>query len=99
MFLVRKGRAFYATLYQYVLFSIEGGGRLLKHGGLGILDHRFSEESMHNTSKATSGELVENLLGGTALNYVGRRACVRPASTDARKERKYAEMAELARQK
>ena len=39
-----------------------------------------------------------SLLGGTALNYVGHRACVRRASVGARKGQKYLYMAELARQ-
>ena len=55
-------------------------GHSVKHGGLGIPDPRFSEESAYNTSKADSGELVDSLLGGTALNYVGLRAYVCKAS-------------------
>ena len=57
----------------------------------------MSAKSEYNTSKVASGELVESLLGGTALNYVGHGACVRRASAGARKERKHVEMAELAR--
>ena len=45
-------------------------GHSFKHGGLGIPDPRLSAESAYNTSKAASGELVESLLGGSALNYV-----------------------------
>ena len=59
----------------------------------------MSAESVYNTSKETSGELVESLLGGTAFNYVGHRACVRRESAGARKERKHVEMADLARRK
>ena len=43
-------------------------GHSVKHGGLRIPDPRLSEESVYTTSKADSGELVDSLLGGTALN-------------------------------
>ena len=56
-------------------------------------------ESAYNIYKAACGELVGSLLGGTALNYVGHRACVCRASARARKLRKYVELAELARPK
>ena len=59
----------------------------------------MSAEITYNTFKADSGELVDSLLGGSALNYVGHRACVRGESAEARKERKYVELADLARQK
>ena len=59
----------------------------------------MSAESVYNTSKADSGELVDSLLGGSALNYVGHRAFVCRTSAGARKERKHVEMAELDRQK
>ena len=55
-------------------------GHNVKHGGLVIPDPWLSTESAHNTSKAASGELVDSLLGGSVLNYVGHRACVRKAS-------------------
>ena len=55
-------------------------GHSIKHGGLGIPDHRLSAESAYNTSKVTSRELVDSLLGGSVLNYVGHRACVHKAS-------------------
>ena len=48
-------------------------GRSAKHGGLGIPDPWLSAESVYNTSKADSGELVDSLLGGSSLNYVGHR--------------------------
>ena len=51
-------------------------GHSVKHSGLGIPDPRKSSESAYNTSKATSGELVDSLLGGTELNYIGHRACI-----------------------
>ena len=43
-------------------------GYSVKHGGLGIPDPQMSSESAYNTSKAASGELVDSLLGGSALN-------------------------------
>ena len=70
-----------------------------KHGRVGILDPQLSAESAYNTSNAASGELAESLLGGTALNYVGHRACICRASLVSRIERKHVELAELSRQK
>ena len=55
-------------------------GHIVKHGGLGIPDQRLSAECAYNTSKTASRELVDSLLGGSILNYVGHRACVRKAS-------------------
>ena len=52
----------------------------------------MSAESAYNTSKAASGELVDSLLGGTALNYVGHRAYVRGESAGARKYPKQIDM-------
>ena len=49
-------------------------GHNVKHGSLGIPDPRQSAESAYNTSKAASRELVDSLLGGSALDYVGHRA-------------------------
>ena len=71
----------------------------VKHGGLVILDPRLSVNSEYNTSKADSRELVDSLLGGTALNCVGHRACVRGTSEGARKEKKHDKMVELDIQK
>ena len=48
-------------------------GHSVKHGGLGIPDPRLSADSAYNTSKAASGELVDSLLEGSVLNYVGHR--------------------------
>ena len=59
----------------------------------------MSAESAYNTSKAASRELVDSLLGGSALNYVGHRAYVRGASAVTSKEAKHVELAELARRK
>ena len=74
-------------------------GHSVKHGGLGIPDPHLSAEIAYNTSKAASGELVDSLLGGSALNYVGHRACVRKASLAARCEKMHVELGDLARQK
>ena len=52
-------------------------GHIINHGGLGIPNPRLSAESVYNISKASSGELVDYILGVTTLNYVGHRACVR----------------------
>ena len=71
-------------------------GHSVKNGGLVILDPRLSEDSAYNTSKAVSGELVDSLLGGTALNYVSHREYVRGASAGERKERDYVDMEEMA---
>ena len=59
----------------------------------------MSAEIAYNTSKADSGELVDSILGGTNLNYVGHRACICRASAGARKERKHVEMVDMDRQK
>ena len=74
-------------------------GHSIKHGGLVIPDPRFSEESAYNTSKVYSGELVDSLLGGTALNYVVHRECVRRASLAARRENMHVKLGDLDRQK
>ena len=62
-------------------------GHSVKHGGLGILDPQLSAESANNGSKAASGELVDSLLGGPALKYVGNRACVCKTSLAVRREK------------
>ena len=74
-------------------------GHIVKHGDLGIPDPWFSAESLYSTSKVDSGELVGYLLGSNSLNYVGHIACVRESSAGVRKDQKYIEMGELARQK
>ena len=51
-------------------------GHSVKHSSLGIPDPRQSEESAYNTYKAASRELVDSLLGGFILNYIGHgRQC------------------------
>ena len=74
-------------------------GHSVKHGSLGIPDPRLSAEISYNTSNVASGELVDSLLGGTVLNYVGHRACICRASAGAQKEQKHVEMADLDIQK
>ena len=58
-------------------------GHSVKNGGLGIPDPRLSADSAYNTFKASSRDLVDSLLGGSVLNYVGNRVCVRKASQTA----------------
>ena len=74
-------------------------GHSLQRGSLGIPEPWSSVESVYNTYKAASGELLGSFLGGTALNYVGHRDCVCRDSLGARKERKWLDMTELDRQK
>ena len=73
-------------------------GHGVKHSGLGIPDRWQSAESACNTSKVANMELVDSLLGGSVLNYVGHRACVRKASQPARLSKQIAEMSELYEQ-
>ena len=74
-------------------------GHSVKHGGLCIPDPRSSAECAYNNSKAASRELLDSLLGGSVLNYVGHRAGVRKASQTARSAKMHVELGELARQK
>ena len=74
-------------------------GHSVKHGGLGIPDPRSSVERAYNTSKAARRELVDSLIGGSILNYVGHRACVRKAGQTARRKIKMSvELVEVFRQ-
>ena len=59
----------------------------------------MSAESAYNTSKAASRELVNSLLGGSVLNYVGIGACVRRSSLAEKREKMQVELGELARPK
>ena len=70
-------------------------GHSVKHGGLGIPDPWLSVEIAYNTSKADSRELVDSLLGGSVLNYVGHRACVRKASQTSRITKISVELADI----
>ena len=74
-------------------------GHSVKHSGLCIPDPRLSAESAYNTSKGASRELVDSILGGSALNYIGHRACVRKASLAARHAKMCVELVEVARRK
>ena len=74
-------------------------GHSVKHVGLCIPDPRLSAESAYNTSKTASGELEDSLLGGSTLNYVGHRACIRRARFPARRAMMHVEQDELARRK
>ena len=71
----------------------------VKHGGLCIPDPRLSADIAYNTSKVDIRELVDSLLGGSALKYLGHRASVRKASLGARREKMHVELGELVRQK
>ena len=68
-------------------------GHNVKRGGLGIPDPRLSAERAYNTSKAASEVLVGSLLGGTNLNYVAHKGCVRRDRADGRKQKELAEKA------
>ena len=57
-------------------------GYIINHGGLGIPYPWLSAEIAYNISKADNGELVDSLLGGSALKYIGHRACVCWASAE-----------------
>ena len=59
----------------------------------------MSAESAYNTSKAASGELVDSLFGGSSLNYLDHRACIRKESLAARCSKMHVELGDLARQK
>ena len=69
-------------------------GCSVMHVGLGMPEPRLSDESTYNTSKVDSEELVDSLLGGSTLNYIGHRACVRKASQTARQTNMSVELAE-----
>ena len=73
-------------------------GHSVKHCGLGIPDPGFHQRA-YNTYKAASGGMVDSILGGSALNYVCHRACVRKASLSARRVKMHVEIGDLARQK
>ena len=70
-------------------------GHSIKHGGLSIPEPRLSAEWAYKTSKAASRELVDSLLGGSVINYVGHRAYVRKARQSATLSKRIAEMSEL----
>ena len=74
-------------------------GHSVKHSGLGIPDLRLSEESSYNTSTAASGELIDSLLGGSAHNCIGHRACAHKANLAARHAKMHVKPGELTRRK
>ena len=74
-------------------------GHIVKHGDLGITDPWLSAESAYNTSKAASRELVDFLLGGSVLNYVGHRECVCKSSQSTRRTKMSIEPGEVFRRK
>ena len=45
-------------------------GHSVEHRGLGILNPRLSAERAYNIPKASRGELIDSLLGGSAINYI-----------------------------
>ena len=59
----------------------------------------MSAQSAYNTSKADSGELVDSLLGGSDLYYVGHRACVHKSSLAERRAKIHVALGEMARRK
>ena len=71
----------------------------MKYGGLGIPDPWLLAERAYNTPEAASEVLVGSFLGGTDLNYVAHKGCIRRVSADGRKQRDLAEKAVLSRQK
>ena len=73
-------------------------GHSVKHGSLVITDPRLSAECAYNNSKAASRELVESLLGGSVLNYIGHRACMRKASHSARLSKRISELSNIFKQ-
>ena len=74
-------------------------GHSVRHDSFGILESWLSVESAYNTSKADSGELVESILGGSTLYYVGHMSCVGGESTGVSKERIHVELMEPSRRK
>ena len=55
----------------------------------------MSEECAYNTSKAASRELVDSLLGGSVLDYVGHRAYVHKVSLMVRLRKKSVELSKI----
>ena len=74
-------------------------GHSVKNGSLGIPEPWLSAESAYNTSNTASGELVDSLLGGSAINYICHRACVRKASLAARRAKMHVDLGYLAKRK
>ena len=71
----------------------------MKHGGLGIPYPQLLVEHAHSASKAASEVLVGSLLGGTNLNFVDNKACIRILIVDAQKQRDSLEIKVITRRK
>ena len=71
----------------------------MKRGDLGIPYPLLSVDRAYNTSNAACEVLIVSLLGGTDLNYVAHKVCVRRDSTYRRKQRELGEKAVLSRRK
>ena len=67
----------------------------VKRGGLGIPYPWMLAEHKYNTSKSSSEVLVVSLLGGTNINYVAHKCCVRRENDDGQKQREFLEKAAL----
>ena len=74
-------------------------GHSVNPGGLCIPDPQLSADSSYNIYKAASGELVDSLLRGSSLNYVGHRAFLRKESFAARRAKMHIKLGELSRRK
>ena len=74
-------------------------GHSVNHGSLGIPDPRLSADSAYNNFKAASGGLVDTILGGSILNYVRHRSCVRKASLTSRRAKIHVKLGDLERRK
>ena len=71
----------------------------MKHVGLGISYSRLLADLAYNISKAASEVVVGSLLGGTDLNYVTHKVCVRRSSSDGQRQQDFSEKAALMRRK
>ena len=74
-------------------------GHSMKRGGLGIPDPRLLAEHVYITYKESSEVLIGSLLGGTDLNYIEHKCCVRRSSADGRKQQDYLEIDVITRRK
>ena len=71
----------------------------MTHGFLGIPEPWLSAEYEYNTSKAASKVLVGSLIGGTELNYVEYKVCVRRVSADGKKDWEFSKKVDMTRMK
>ena len=70
-------------------------GHSVKNSGLGTPDPWMSAESAYNTSNVAIRELVDSLLGGSVLNYVGHMACVHKTSQTLRLSKRIVELSKI----